>query len=232
MAAIHQEDCAVMDKPRRGRRVQYEAAVAGKPCGGKPIKTPGSLRWYWDVYRQSTSWTCLSLATRRQRESIFVHVLEKSGDKNVGHIKRSDIIAGRERRAHTPAQARYFLDAMRGFFGWLVDAGHLKADPTAGVKNSKRPKNQGFPVWTEDDVAKYEARWPIGTKERVRLNVLLHTGLRRGAAVRLGTVTVTLPILDVHATTTLDRAAILLHLRRQSQALHQRILRQPLPRSV
>jgi hypothetical protein len=48
-------------------------------------------------------------------------VLEKSGDKNVGHIKRSDIIARRERRAHTPAQARNFLDAMRGFFGWLVN---------------------------------------------------------------------------------------------------------------
>jgi integrase len=86
-------------------------------------------------------------------------------------------------------------------------------------KNPKRPKNQGFPVWTEDDVAKYEARWPIGTKERVWLDVLLYTGLRRGDAVRLGrqhvrdgvatprteksqgTVTVTLPNLDVLAAT-------------------------------
>jgi integrase len=35
-------------------------------------------------------------------------------------------------------------------------------------------------------VAAYEARWPIGTKERVWLDVLLYTGLRRGDAVRLG----------------------------------------------
>jgi hypothetical protein len=75
---------------------EYEAAVAGRPRDGKPLKTPGSLRWYWDVYRQSTSWTCLSLATRKQRENIFVHVLEKSGDKNVGHIK----IRRQERRSH------------------------------------------------------------------------------------------------------------------------------------
>jgi integrase len=198
---------------------EYEAAVAGRPRGGKPSKTPGSLRWYWDAYRQSTSWTCLSLATRRQRENIFAHVLAKSGGTDVARIKRSDIVAGRERRAHTPAQARNFLDAMRGFFGWLVEAEHLKSDPTAGVKNPKRPKNQGFPVWTEDDVAKYEARWPIGTKERVWLDVLLYTGLRRGDAVTLGrqhvrdgiatlrteksqgTVTLTLPILDVLAAT-------------------------------
>ncbi|WP_410007245.1 tyrosine-type recombinase/integrase [Bartonella sp. HY406] len=32
----------------------------------------------------------------------------------------------------------------------------------------------------------YCAKWPIGTKERVWLDVLLYTGLRRGDAVRIG----------------------------------------------
>ena len=40
--------------------------------------------------------------------------------------------------------------------------------------------------WTEDDVAAYEKRWPVGTRQRVWLDVLLYTGLRRGDAVRLG----------------------------------------------
>lgn len=35
-------------------------------------------------------------------------------------------------------------------------------------------------------MALYHARWPHGTKERVWLDVLLYTGLRRGDAVRLG----------------------------------------------
>lgn len=35
-------------------------------------------------------------------------------------------------------------------------------------------------------MSRYEARWPLGTKERVWLAVLLYTGLRRGDAVRLG----------------------------------------------
>jgi integrase len=55
-----------------------------------------------------------------------------------------------------------------------------------GVKNPARPKSGGFPTWTEDDVERYESHWPIGTKERVWLGVLLYTGLRRGDAVRLG----------------------------------------------
>jgi integrase len=36
------------------------------------------------------------------------------------------------------------------------------------------------------DVARYQAKWPIGTRQRVWLDVLLYTGLRRGDAVRLG----------------------------------------------
>jgi len=55
-----------------------------------------------------------------------------------------------------------------------------------GIKNPPKAKGDGFPAWTEDDVDRYEARWPLGTKERVWLGVLLYTGLRRGDAVRVG----------------------------------------------
>ncbi|MGH6792151.1 MAG: tyrosine-type recombinase/integrase, partial [Methyloceanibacter sp.] len=116
---------------------------------------------------------------------------------------------------HTPAQARNFLDAMRGLFRWAKHAGHVKVDPTAGVSNPPRKKTEGFNIWAEEDVTAYEARWPIGMRQRVWLDVLLYTGLRRGDAVRLGrqhvrdgvatlktekggfTVVVDLPILPV-----------------------------------
>ena len=50
----------------------------------------------------------------------------------------------------------------------------------------RTPKTDGFTVWSEDDIAAYETRWPVGTRQRVWLDVLIYTGLRRGAAVRLG----------------------------------------------
>jgi integrase len=49
-----------------------------------------------------------------------------------------------------------------------------------------RRKSDGHPPWTDDDCAKYEARWPLGTRERVAYAVLLVSGLRRGDAVVLG----------------------------------------------
>ena len=59
-------------------------------------------------------------ATRRQRENIFLHVLERLAPS---HTPRSPdtIMAGRERRVQ-PAQGRHFLDAMRGLFRWAFKA--------------------------------------------------------------------------------------------------------------
>jgi integrase len=108
---------------------------------------------------------------------------------------------------------------MRGLFRWAHNAKLVKVDPTAGVSNPKRKGTDGFVPWTEADMTAYETRWPIGTRQRVWLDVLAYTGLRRGDVVRLGrqhvrdgaatiktekskfTVEVALPILPVLAET-------------------------------
>jgi integrase len=62
----------------------------------------------------------------------------------------------------------------------------VAADPTAGVDNPPRKQSDGFIPWAEEHVALYQARWPLGTRQRVWLDVLLYSGLRRGDAVRFG----------------------------------------------
>lgn len=165
---------------------EYQAALAGRPVNAKPSEDVRSLAWLIARYRETTAWGVLSMATRRQRENIFKHVLDSAGHQPYARITEAEIMKGRERRAKTPAQARNFLDAMRGLFRWAKEAKHVKTDPTLGVKNPPRQKGDGFIAWTEENVAAYEARWPIGTRQRVWLDVLLYTGLRRGDAVRIG----------------------------------------------
>lgn len=125
-----------------------------------------------------------AVATRRQRENIFKQVLKTAGKQSIAKITTASIMAGRDRRQDTPA--RHFLDAMRGLFRWAVKAKLVASDPTVGVDNPPRPKTDGFAVWSDDDIAAYEKRWPIGTRQRVWLDVLVYTGLRRGDAVRFG----------------------------------------------
>jgi hypothetical protein len=166
-------------------RLEYEAAIAGRPL----VKTKaalGTLAWLYERYRETTVWTELSLATRRQRENIFKHVMAKAGHEPFARITTASMVKSRDARKETPAQARNFLDAMRGLFRWALEAEHVKIDPTTGVANPKRKKGGGFLIWTEEEVARYEGRWPIGTRQRVWLDVLLYTGLRRGDAVRIG----------------------------------------------
>jgi integrase len=204
---------------------EYRAAISNKPRVTKGAPSTGTLAWLVARYRETAAWNQgLSAATRRQRENIFVHVLDTAGSVPVGQITRAAIIEGRERRAKTPSQARHFVVAMRGLFGWAVKSGFVKVDPTIGVESPPRKNGDGFIAWTEEHVAAYERRWPIGTRQRVWLDVLLYTGLRRGDAVvfgrqhvrdgigeirtekskssrRGGPITVTLPILPVLSAT-------------------------------
>jgi integrase len=166
--------------------VEYQAAIAGTPKPKKGKAEVGTLAWLIERYRETAAWTGLSIATRRQRENIFRQVIETAGRKPLSVITEKTIAAGVDRRGSTPFQARHFVDTMRGLFAWAKKAGEVKTDPALAVPYPVLKSGQGFPVWTEDDVAAYERRWPIGTRERVWFDVLSYTGLRRGDAVRLG----------------------------------------------
>lgn len=167
-------------------KAEYQAAIAGEATVKPGKAAKGTLRWLWMLYRQSGAWKDLSRATRRQRENIMLHVLASAGDQPLSKITRKAVLDGRDRRADTPAQAKNFLSTIRGLFEWAADLELVRADPTAGIKRPKSKNAAGFPIWTDEDIAKFEARWPRGTRERVMLDVFLYTGLRRGDAAALG----------------------------------------------
>jgi integrase len=166
---------------------EYHAAIRGEKAASAPRKPgAGTLRWLWDQYRDTSAWTTLSRATQRQQINIMSHVLETAGTMPLAEMTRAHIVAGRERRKDTPSQANNFLNTMRSLFKWAKESEHLAADPTEDVKIVPRPKTGGFRVWTEDEIERFEAHWQIGTRERLALDLLLYTGLRRGDVVRLG----------------------------------------------
>lgn len=165
---------------------EYQAALNSDPRKDASTVLTTSLQWLWDSYRETGNWTGLALSTRRQRENIMLHVLKESGPKPYAAIKQSHIEAGLDRRSRTPSAARNFLDTMNGLFKWARKRGHVKLNPVIGVEPPKRKKGNGFPAWTRDDIETYRKRWPLGTRQRVWLDVILYTGPRRGDAVDIG----------------------------------------------
>jgi integrase len=136
-------------------------------------------------YRDSGAWARLSPATRRQRENIFLHIIETAGAEPFIKVTRKTIVAAMDRRKATPFAANNFRKTVRGLFGWAVEAGHVESNPTEGIRGAC-PRTDGFHCWTESEIERFEGRWPIGTRERLALAILLLTGLRRGDAARLG----------------------------------------------
>lgn len=164
---------------------QYHAAARGEAPTSPRRPGRNTLAWLWARYRESGAWLGLSPATKRQRENIMRGVLERAGTVPVSEITRKVIVEGRDRRSATPAMARHFLRTMAGLFRWAVDAELVDEDPTRDVAAPSQ-KTEGHHVWTLDEIATFQGRWPLGTRERLAFDVLLCTGLRRGDVVRLG----------------------------------------------
>lgn len=162
----------------------YEAALLGTAPTKKPTSS-GSLEWLIRRYKESAAWSMLSLATQLQRDNIYKNMIKSAGEQPFLAITRANIIEGRDRRREVPNQANNFIKSMRGLFRWALDAEHIKIDPTRDVK-LLNIKTEGFHVWTDEEIAKFEARWPVGTRERLAFDILLYTGLRRGDAALLG----------------------------------------------
>ena len=195
----------------------YKAAVSGYstlPAVPAPaVKAHAdTLEWLWMMYRQAGAWQNLKPATKKQRENIMKGVLEKVGQEPISAFTKRAILGAMDARSATPFQAQNLLKVFRGLFKWAVKREHAAVDPTIGLK-ADLPKTKGFLERTYDEVIAYENRWPIGTRERVMLDVYMYTGLRRGDACRVGKqhvkndeifmatektqTPVTLPLLDV-----------------------------------
>src|SRR5690606_12168431 len=70
-------------------------------------------------------------------------------------------------------------------FRWALDHDHVEVNPCDGVRPIAA-KIEGHHTWTEEEVAAYRAKHPVGTVPRLALDLLLFTGLRRSDVFRVG----------------------------------------------
>jgi len=92
---------------------------------------------------------------------------------------------GRIGRHRSPFAQRNFLNTARAMFRWAAAEGRIPLDPTLGVAR-ETVKTTGYRTWTEQQIAQFEAKHPIGSKGRLAFALLLYTGQRRGDVVELG----------------------------------------------
>ena len=163
----------------------YRAALSGGPVPTKDRTDPRTLQWLLEQWMRSSDWGQSANSTRKQRENVLRRIIEENPKASFQAITADHIRAGRERRQATPAAANNFVKTMRALFSWAEEAGHVEVNPAMDVKMMSN-KTEGFHPWSMEDLSAFRARWPLGTRERLAVEVLANTGLRRGDAVRLG----------------------------------------------
>jgi integrase len=190
----------------------YQAAVAGDPLpsarrkGAAVARSEGrsgrvvaeSLRALCVDYYASPEFKRLGANTRAVRRALLESICQftfRSGKPPWGegpyrmmearHVRRlrDAWAAPGPKGGYDAANGR--LKALRQLFAWALEAGLADRNPARDVKYLKG-KPGGFHTWTVEEVRRFEARHPIGSKARLALALLLFTGVRRSDVVRLG----------------------------------------------
>jgi integrase len=108
------------------------------------------------------------------------------GNESFATLTRNIVERMLATKAATPHAAKSFLKTLRGMVAVALQVGLCESDPTVGIRVKVRATAQGFRTWAEDDIAAFEAAYPIGTRARLAFALLLFTGQRRGDVVRMG----------------------------------------------
>jgi integrase len=196
--------------------VAYYAALAGKPDEiGSSRTIPRSMNALVVAYYASADFKSLRPSTARVYRNILERFREEHGDKSVASMKSRNVRDLMAKMAATPDAANRLLGLLSILMEHAIAAGWREDNPAFGVKRL-RHRQAGFATWTEPDIAAYRAHYPLGTRERLVLELALGTAQRRGDLVRLGWrqvvngaivvkqnktgVTVTVPIVrELHA---------------------------------
>jgi integrase len=167
----------------------YQAALDGRNAARLEIgairSKPGSVSAAVAAYLGSMDFGSLAYATRRDRRLILDRFRESYGDQSFAALDRKHIEIMLSAKAATPHAAKSFLKALRGVVAAALRTGLCETDPTAGIRVKVRTSPHGF-RWSEDDIAKFEAFYPIGLRARLAFGLLLYTGQRRSDVIRMG----------------------------------------------
>jgi integrase len=188
-------DCYLPHPEAPEYRAAYEAALAGTA----PMLERHVPRSVGDLcsrfYRSATFLRAGEAHQRTVRGIIEPFRAEFAGDL-VANFRFDHIEVVLQRRAEKrivdkrtvggPGAAANLHDQLRRLFAYAIRLGWIARNPAEEAELPVKVTRVGFHSWTEEQIAAYQRRHPLGTKARLAQELMLWTGLRRSDAVRVG----------------------------------------------
>jgi integrase len=167
----------------------YQACLKAIPAAESGPKAPrvakGSMSDLIARYYASSAFKGLkSDVTKSTYRNEIKKIDAEHGAKPVALLDRRGVKKMLAEKADRPGAANKLLRTIKMLMKFAIDDEMRSDDPTAGIKPLK-VAGDGFIAWTEGDIEKFEAKFPIGTKPRLALALALYTAQRRGDIVRM-----------------------------------------------
>jgi integrase len=127
----------------------------------------------------------LKASTRAKRRAILERFRRDHGHRPVARLEHGHVASLVAAKADTPEAANNLLKVLRHLLDHAVTLKMIGVNPALGVRRFKS-KGDGIHTWSEDEVAQFEARHPIGSRPHLALALLLNTGQRLSDVIRMG----------------------------------------------
>lgn len=168
---------------------EYKACLAKEVApaiapGADRVKA-GSFNALIVAYYGSAEFRKNKPSTQATYRNIIERFRKSYGELPVARMERQHVKKIIGDMHETPAAADNLLDRLKALMALAVDLGMRRDDPTIKLRGFGQ-KSEGFHTWSEDEIAAFEQRHPIGTKARLALALMLYTGQRRSDAVTMG----------------------------------------------
>ncbi len=145
----------------------------------------GSMSDLVTRYYNSAVFRNLAPLTQSSYRNEIRKIDEAHGAKPVAMLDRKGIKLLIAKKAETPGAANKLLRTLKMLMKFAIDEEMRADDPTLGVRPLKVP-GDGFVAWSEDDIEKFEAKHPVGSKARLAFALCLFTAQRRSDVIRMG----------------------------------------------
>ena len=143
-----------------GKKATDESVQAQTPAERGSARTiPGSINALVVRYYRSPDFKGLKPSTQIVRRRVIEHFRNAYGDLPVNRLTRQNVRDIIGAKADTPQAANGLLKVLRVLLGYAVTTELIEDNPAVGVKPYKA-SGGGFPIWTEPEIAQFEAGIP------------------------------------------------------------------------
>lgn len=172
-----------------GFREEYDACILGETAPrlepGKGRNKAGTFIDLVHRYYASPEFRGLRDSTKTTYRNQLNKFCDAHGNKRVRMMKRRHVNAILGDMADRPGAANSLLARLKLLMKFAVNLEMIAVNPLIGMPPFKT-RSDGFHSWTEEDIQKFEATHPRGSRARLAFALLLCTGQRRSDVVRMG----------------------------------------------